>query len=159
MTPVEPVIRRATGRDVATLVPLCVEHASFERIAHALHGRGDALAAALDATPPPLRAWLAWIDGEAVGYATATIDFSTLDAAPFLHMDCLYVREAWRGHGIGLRLFETLRAFARSCGCAAMQWQTPAWNDDAARFYQRQGAIEKAKRRYGLPLEKPFADA
>lgn len=146
-------IRRASGHDVATLIALCIEHAGFERIDHALRDRDDALAAALDATPAPLLAWLACVDGQAAGYATATIDFSTLDAAHFLHMDCLYVREAWRGRGIGQRLFATLQGFARSCGCAAMQWQTPDWNEDAARFYRRQGAVERRKRRFGLRLE------
>ena len=150
--PTGPIVRRATGRDMAILVALCTEHARFERIEHAMGERGDALAAALETTPPPLHAWLACIEGEAVGYATATIDFSTLDAAHFLHMDCLYVREAWRGHGVGQQLFATLRDFARSCGCAAMQWQTPDWNEGAARFYRRQGAFERNKRRFGLRL-------
>jgi hypothetical protein len=49
-------------------------------------------------------------------------------------------------------LFEAVRAFARTCDCAAMQWQTPAWNEDAARFYRRLGPREKLKRRFTLPL-------
>jgi len=149
-----PAIRRATGSDLAALLPLCVEHAAYERIVHALGDRADALASALDADPPSVRAWMAWIDGQAVAYATATIDFSTLEAATFLHMDCLYVREAWRGRGVGLQLLETLRAFADSCGCSAMQWQTPAWNEQAAHFYRRLGADEKPKQRFTLMLDR-----
>jgi hypothetical protein len=34
-----------------------------------------------------------------------------------------------------------------------MQWQTPEWNVDAARFYRRLGAAETIKRRYVLQLE------
>jgi hypothetical protein len=37
-------------------------------------------------------------------------------------------------------------------GCATVQWQTPAWNEDAARFYRRLGAVELDKRRYVLDL-------
>lgn len=154
MTP-QLAIRRATGTELAALLPLRAEHAAYERIDidYALAPRVDALAAALDAVPPRVHAWLAWMDDRAVGYATATIDFSTFDAAPFLHMDCLYVREAWRGYGIGLQLFDTLRSFAGSRGISAMQWQTPDWNEPAARFYRRLGARAQLKRRFALALD------
>ena len=142
------VIRSAGGNELPALLLLCVEHAAYERIGHALDRRSEALAAALDATPPRVHAWLAWNGNDAVGYATATIDFSTLDAATFLHMDCLYVRDAWRGLGIGKRLFDTLAAFANASACASMQWQTPAWNERAAHFYRRLGATELPKRRF-----------
>jgi GNAT superfamily N-acetyltransferase len=68
-------------------------------------------------------------------------------------MDCLYVREAWRGRGVGHQLWKAVHAFARAQGCRTMQWQTPEWNVDAARFYRRLGALEAIKRRYVLTLE------
>lgn len=146
-------VRRARGTDVPRLVPLIVEHAAFEGLQHRLAGRAEALAAALEATPPRLHAWLAECAGDAIGYATASIDFSTLDAAPYLHMDCLFVREGWRGRSVGLHLWQAVRAFAEGCGCAAVQWQTPEWNEAAARFYLRLGAQERRKRRYAFALE------
>lgn len=148
-------VRRANGGDLGLLLPLCAEHAAFERLPCAATARGGALAAALDGTHPRLHAWLALAETEAVGYASATLDFSTLDAAPFLHLDCLYVREGRRGEGIGLRLWQAACDFGMRTGCAAMQWQTPAWNEDAARFYRRLGAVEHAKRRYVLNFAAP----
>ena len=146
-------VRRASGADIALLLPLCVEHAAFERLPHDPERAGAALAVALDARPAPLHAWLAACGGETVGYATASLDFSTLSALRYLHMDCLYVREAWRGRAIGRQLFASLRAFARASGCRQVQWQTPEWNAAAARFYVRLGARETRKRRYLLPLD------
>ena len=145
--------RRVYGTDLARLLPLCLEHAAFERLPQALAERSGALVAALDGQPPRLRAWIAECRNEVVGYATASIDFSTLDAAPYLHMDCLYVRERWRGRRIGARLWQALRAFALDAGCTAMQWQTPEWNEAAARFYLRLGAVESRKRRYLYRLD------
>lgn len=87
-----------------------------------------------------------------MGYASATRDFSTLDRAHYLHMDCLFVRDAWRGHTVGRQLWDAVRAFAQDHACQSIQWQTPWWNVDAARFYRRLGAIEMAKLRYNLPL-------
>ena len=148
------IVRSAGGVDLPALLPLCIEHAAYERIGHALDRRGAALATALDATPTRVHAWLAWIGDEAVGYATATLDFSTLGAALFLHMDCLYVREAWRGLNIGRDLFDALVAFAGTHDCMSMQWQTPAWNERAANFYRRLGANELSKRRFTLPFDR-----
>jgi hypothetical protein len=42
---------------------------------------------------------------------------------------------------------------ARDAGCVQVQWQTPDWNVDAARFYRRAGAVERAKRRFVLSLD------
>lgn len=147
-------IRRAGRGDVPVLLSLGAEHAAFERLTHHAGGRPEALACALGGEHPQLHAWIATVDGLAAGYVSATLDFSTLDGALYLHMDCLYVCESWRGRGIGLRLWEVVRDFARSRHCATIQWQTPWWNLDAARFYRRLGASEAAKLRYSLSLEE-----
>jgi GNAT superfamily N-acetyltransferase len=144
---------RACGDDVPALMAICAEHAAFEQLPHNPHARADSLADALDAHPPQLYAWLARVEGAVVGYASATMDFSTLARATYLHMDCLYVRARWRNRNIGFRLWHQLKQHAMSLDCAAIQWQTPAWNEHAARFYRRLGASESAKLRYVLPLE------
>jgi GNAT superfamily N-acetyltransferase len=144
-------IQRAGAADIQRLLPLCAEHAAYERLAYSAEGGEDELARALESGR--LHAWIAVEGSTAIGYASATLDFSTLDRATFLHMDCLYVREAWRGRGVGHQLWKAVHAFARAQGCHNMQWQTPEWNVDAARFYRRLGAAETIKRRYVLPLK------
>ncbi|WP_109124319.1 GNAT family N-acetyltransferase [Dyella sp. C11] len=145
-------IRRAGRADVAALMAICAEHAAFERLPGRHGERADALADALEGSPPALYAWLACVNDAIVGYASATVDFSTLDRARFLHMDCLYVRAAWRNRAVGRALWQHVHAQAMALDCIAVQWQTPAWNDHAARFYRRLGASESAKLRYVLPL-------
>lgn len=145
-------ILRATRVDVPELVSICAEHAAFERLPHVVGAGADALADALQGTPPRLYAWLAWVDATVVGYASATVDFSTLEGASYLHMDCLYVRAPWRCRAIGHQLWDRVLAHAGTLRCTAVQWQTPAWNEGAARFYRRLGASEYAKLRYVLPL-------
>lgn len=88
-----------------------------------------------------------------MAYATASVGFSTLAGASYLHMDCLYVREPWRGQALGARLWQTLHAFALEAGRTTMQWQTPEWNEAAARFYLSLGAVESRKRRYLYRLD------
>lgn len=149
------VIHAADAGDVSTLLALGAEHAAFERLSHRACQRADALASALTGDHPLLHAWIARTGDEPVGYASATLDFSTLDAATYLHMDCLYVRDGRRDRGIGRHLWKVVADFAHARQCATIQWQTPTWNEAAARFYRRLGARETCKLRYSLPLDAP----
>ena len=144
------VVRPARGTDAPALAALCAEHAAYERLAHRVPGHAARLAQALDGGL--LRAWLALLEGRPVGYASATLDYSTLAGAPFLHLDCLYLDAAARGQGLGTELMAAVAAQARALGCAQLQWQTPVWNADAIRFYDRLGATRLEKCRYQWAL-------
>ncbi len=145
-------VRAAVARDAAALAPLCADHAAYERLPYRAVGHTDRLHAAL--TSGQLHAWLLLgQSGSAVGYASATLDFSTLSGQGFAHMDCLYLAPAARGQGGGQMLVQAVLAFARAQGCSTLQWQTPDWNVDAMRFYARLGARASSKQRYTLQLD------
>lgn len=144
-------VRPARAADAPALAPLCAAHAAYERIPYAPEGHAQRLADALDAGR--LRAWLGLLRGNAVGYASATLDFSTLTGAPFLHLDCLYLEPTARGLGLGGELLTAVAGCARALGCDQLQWQTPVWNADAIRFYDRLGAIRQEKYRYTMALK------
>lgn len=152
MNTTQYVVRRVRRDDLDTLVALCGEHALYEKASHDAAGKAEALSRALFSTPARLHAWVVESAGELIGYATATLEFSTWQVGEFLHMDCLFVRAGRRGSGAGAALLQAVRDFAGRTGCREMQWQTPEWNVDAMRFYRRFGAVDKAKRRFFLPL-------
>ncbi len=141
-------IRPATGADAEAMLRLIHCHAAYE------HGRASvseaALRSALDGTPAVLAAWIAVQGGGLVGYASATVDFSTWTGQPFLYLDCLFVQDGCRGLGIGARLLAAVRAHAAERELAEIQWQTPDWNEDAIRFYRREGASFLPKARFFL---------
>lgn len=141
-------VRAAQADDADALARLCAAHAAYERIGHRADGHAHRLAQALEAGR--LFAWLGCVGGQPVGYASATLDYSTLAARPFLHLDCLYLEPAARGQGLGGDLLQAARGQARALGCETLQWQTPVWNDGAIRFYDRLGATRLAKQRYTL---------
>ncbi len=143
-------VRRLTPMDAATILPLIYDHAGFEngtatctknRIANALAG-----------DTPRLIGWLATYHGKPAGYATATCDFSTWSGADFLYLDCLFVIPERRGLGIGRQLLDAVIEYGRRQDLARLEWQTPAWNQPAGRFYRRAGAVETAKLRFSLGL-------
>lgn len=142
------VIRSASPSDMDALIELCAEHAAYEGAPYGPQGKARSLARALFATSPHLYAWVVAQRGRLVGYATATQEFSTWDAASFLHLDCLYLREEARGTGLGRQLVLEVACLALRLGCVNVQWQTPEWNERAIRFYQRLGAIGKQKVRF-----------
>lgn len=141
-----PVLtRRATVTDLAILVELCAEHAVFERTQLNREGMQERLEQAIFEHPARLHCWVAECSGVTVGYATATVDFSTWDAMPFTHLDCLYLQASARGKGLGRLLLGEVIEFAKTLNCRKLQWQTPVWNQPAIRFYEREGAVAHQK--------------
>lgn len=136
--------------DTPSLVALCAEHARYERASYDPSTKIGLLQRALFAKPVRLFAWLAWKDQMPIGYATATVEFSTWAACNYLHMDCLFVQERARGNAVGAKLLHAVIEKARVLGLRELQWQTPDWNLDAIRFYARHGASAKPKQRFVL---------
>jgi GNAT superfamily N-acetyltransferase len=142
-------LRRAAYEDLPALISLINEHAAFER-APPPEVCAQSLADTLFDPAPRLYCWVAVSDAVVAGYMTAAFECSTWSGRQFLHMDCLYVHACYRSQGIGAQLIGALREFALAAGVAEIQWQTPHWNEDAARFYSRLGAVESMKRRFFL---------
>lgn len=144
------VVRAAGPADAAVLSRLCAAHAAYEHIHHDGAGHAERLAQALHMHR--LRMWLGLRGGEPVGYASATLDFSTLDAQPFVHLDCLYLEPVARGQGMGRALMAAVAQHARDIGARQLQWQTPPWNALAIGFYDALGARRLDKCRYTLAV-------
>jgi len=132
------------------LLALCREHAAYEKADFHENGQVERWRTALFADEAALHGWIATDDGEPCGYMTVTIDFATWNAAPFAYMDCLYLREDYRGLGLGRVFLEQLCEFAVANRCGRAEWQTPPDNDLGIGFYQRMGAraVPKARFRY-----------
>jgi len=69
-------------------------------------------------------------------------------------MDCLYLQPAYRGRGIGWEMMRAVARQAHELGCAFIEWQTPAWNETAARFYANLGATRSEKIRFRWNLRR-----
>ncbi|MFI1282391.1 GNAT family N-acetyltransferase [Streptomyces sp. NPDC020858] len=147
-------IRRARVGDLPRLAELMHEHIAYEKSAPRPSGLAERLGPQLFAEGARLWVLLAETpDGLVAGYAACSAEFSFWDARDYLHMDCLYLAEESRGHGLGAALMDGVTGLARELGLDHVQWQTPVWNEGAIRFYDRLGATGHSKRRYALPVE------
>ncbi|MGW3173637.1 N-acetyltransferase family protein [Streptomyces sp. NPDC001153] len=148
------LVRHAGRADLPRVAELAAQHAAYERAAPPVPDLAGRLAGLLFDTPAPrLRCLVAETpDGEIVGYATCAPELSTWDGREYLHMDCLFLAPGHRGLGLGPLLVDAVVAEARRLGVPEVQWQTPAWNEGAVRFYDRLSARAKQKLRYSLPV-------
>ena len=67
-------------------------------------------------------------------------------------MKRLYLRERWRGGGIGRKLVEGCLSFAREAGYAKMVLDTELRLETAIRMYRKLGFVEIAQY-YEIPIE------
>jgi GNAT superfamily N-acetyltransferase len=146
-------VRPVEPGDLDTLLQLCREHAAYEKADFRADGQVERWRSALFAEQPVLHGWLAAGGGQACGFMTVTVDFATWSARPFAYLDCLYLREPYRGLGLGREFFRRLRDFAAARGCGWAEWQTPPHNELGIGFYTRMGATAKPKVRFHYDVE------
>ncbi|MBE2216898.1 MAG: GNAT family N-acetyltransferase [Ignavibacteria bacterium] len=139
------LIRKCTPGDIDEIVEMCREHAEFEKCSYSVKGKSEMLKHFLFAEEPVLHCLVAAAGSRLAGYAAYTYDFSTWNAAYYLHLDCLYLREYARGSGTGLALMREVAKEGLLNGIKEIQWQTPEFNTAAIEFYKKLGAVTKDK--------------
>lgn len=134
-------VRAATPDDAPLIAAMVRELADFEKLAHAARAEASDFVEALFCPTPRVFCEIACWNGEAAGLAIWFVNFSTFRGKHGLYLEDLYVRPAWRSHGLGKAL---LRHLAQRCiaeGLARMEWAVLDWNQPAIDFYRSQGAI------------------
>jgi len=149
---INPKIRFATHKDIQQIIQLCELHAHFEKSAYSKTGKSENLALALFSNKPKLYCLVVESDTEIIAYSTYMEQYATWDAAAYIYMDCIYVKEFARGRNIGEKLVEKIKEEGRKLGCNHIQWQTPDFNVRAIKFYNRIGAVSKSKERFSLNI-------
>ena len=149
-----PSIRPATAADVPTLVALMTAFyaesdfplpaAPAARAFHALLADGRLGGA-----------WLAEVEGAAVGHAVLTLCFSMEYGGMRGFVDDLYVAPAARGRGAGAALLAALRADCEARGVRALHVEVGPDNGVARRLYARAGLSDSGHLLLTLPLAAP----
>jgi GNAT superfamily N-acetyltransferase len=133
-------VRRARREDAETLLALIRALAEYERLPPPDAAASARLVEDGFGPHPRFDAYLAEIDGEAVGYAIALETYSSFLAKPTLYLEDLFVRPEARRRGAGTALMRFLAAEALRRGCGRMEWVVLDWNELAQGVYRRLGA-------------------
>lgn len=138
-------IRPATPDDLPTILALIRELAEYEREPDSAVATVDLLRQHLFGEGfgrgPVAECIMGEIDGSPQGFALFFTNFSTWLGRPGLYLEDLFVRPAFRGHGLGKALFTHLAALAVERGCGRMEWSVLDWNEPAIGFYRSLGAV------------------
>ncbi len=138
-------LRPAAAADIPTILDLIRELAEFERAPDAATATPDLMYDALFGPRAVAHAIIAEGESESYGFALYFFNFSTWTGRRGLYLEDFYVRPSARGRGVGRMLFARLGQIAEETGCSRLELSVLDWNENAIRFYDRQG---------GTPLDE-----
>ncbi len=133
-------IRPATKADAGVILGLIRELAEYEKLSHEVVATEELLIRNLFGPRPYAECIIAEANGEPIGLALFFHNFSTFLGKPGLYLEDVFVKLAWRGHGVGMQLLRELARIALDRDCGRMEWWVLDWNEPALDFYRRLGA-------------------
>jgi GNAT superfamily N-acetyltransferase len=133
------LIRPATIADVTLLWTMIRELAEFEHELDLCVIEVADLVRDGFGSNPSFRALIADWDGQPAGYALFFGCYSTW-AGRRLFLEDLFVREPFRGRGIGTAVLASVARIAVQENCHGMQWEVLKWNEKATALYKSLGA-------------------
>src|SRR5690554_55313 len=129
-------IREIKADDFTRLISLFTEFATFEKTPEKMTNTVDRMTVEQEF----FNGFVALNDSEEiVGYVIHFFAYYTW-IGKSLYMDDLYVKEEFRGHGIGTGLINKVIEYAKTTNCQKVKWQVSEWNKPAIEFYKSLGA-------------------
>jgi GNAT superfamily N-acetyltransferase len=132
------LIRAAVAADVAVLKTLIHEFAGFEGLKASI--TEGALLRDGFGSQPKFRALIAEQGRQPAGYALYFDYYSTFRGGSGIFLEDIYVRDQFRGKGIGKALFARLAAIAQNENCVGLMFNVLDWNTAAINVYRNLGA-------------------
>ncbi|MFM1850407.1 MAG: hypothetical protein RIS54_91 [Verrucomicrobiota bacterium] len=133
-------IRHAGPKDVPLVLEFIQALAAYEKLSHEVEATETKLQTTLFGAHSAAECLIAEVDGIPAGFAVFYTTFSTFLAKTGLHLEDLFVKTEFRGHGIGKALLLRVARIANERGCGRMEWTVLDWNQPAIDFYDSLGA-------------------
>lgn len=132
-------LRRATQEDIPSILELVNALALFEKAPEEVTATLQDYIENGFGENPIFFCFLAYYNGELAGFSLWYYRFSTWKGKRF-YLEDLYVKDEYRGKGIGQGLIEACIEEARMTKCTGMMWQVLDWNTPAIEFYKKYNA-------------------
>jgi GNAT superfamily N-acetyltransferase len=130
-------VRRATFADLDAATRLFDAYQAFYGRRHPEGATRAFLAARLERGDSVVL--LAWLEGQAIGFAQLYPSFASLSLAPSWILNDLFVDAGVRGGGVARALMDSVRGMARADGAAEVFLQTARDNAPARALYESLG--------------------
>jgi GNAT superfamily N-acetyltransferase len=132
-------IRTATVEDVPALMRMIVEFATFEKLADRLSVTEASMLRDGFGPSPQFHTLLPEWNGQLAGYVIYFPFYSSFQGT-CLFLEDIYVRQEFRGKGIGKLLMQEVAAIAVREGYWGVRWEVLDWNQSAIDFYKKLNA-------------------
>lgn len=137
----EPTFRPVGPADLEPFLELLGEMQAF--FGNQLHRRSAREAArGLLENPAYGRAWFVEVGGERAGYAVLALGYSLEFGGLDAFLDELFLRERFRGAGLGRKAMAFVEAEARALGVQALHLEVERDNRPALELYRRIGYVD-----------------
>jgi GNAT superfamily N-acetyltransferase len=87
---------------------------------------------------------IADIGGQLVGFLTGYLDIHSVRFGYRAWIEDFAVHPDWRSQGIGRRMLDAAKGWARECGATHLELDSALTRTDAHRFYDREGAAARS---------------
>jgi GNAT superfamily N-acetyltransferase len=138
-------LRPAAVADAGLVFAFVGELAAFEHLSHEVHADEAGLTAALFGDNPRVFAEIAECDGQAAGFILWFYTFSSFAGRHGIWIEDLYVRENFRGKGLGAAMLHAVARRSVEEKLGRLEWSVLDWNENAIRFYRGAGAQLKSE--------------
>lgn len=133
-------IRQATQEDAGLILDFIRELAAYENLADEVTATVEKVRATIFTDNPKAFVLIAEWDGAPCGFALYFFNYSTFLCRHGVYLEDLYVREEFRGRGIGKALLGRLAAIAEMNECGRLEWWVLDCNAPSIAFYKSLGA-------------------
>lgn len=131
-------IRRATKEDISLVRDLVMELAIFEKAQEEVISTIEDFVTDGFSENPLFFSNLIYLNDELGGFSLWYYRFSTWKGRRF-YLEDLYIKESFRGKGLGKCLILEAIEEAKRMHCTGMMWQVLDWNQPAIDFYNSLG--------------------
>lgn len=132
--------KKATSNDVDVVLTLIKEFYQIEKLPFNYQILCDCLQEVFQNDRLAM-VWLICIQDEAIGYVVLTFGYSFEFHGRDALVDELYIREGYRGQGIGTKTLEFVKQICESVGIKAVHLVVAHENHKAKRVYEKVGFV------------------
>jgi len=129
-------LRFAKEQDIPLILEFIESLAIYEKMADEVVATESLLEEKLFGEQKYAEVVLAYYDEKPIGFALFFHNFSTFMGRPGIHLEDLFVKEKYRGKGIGTTLLRFLAKIAVERDCARLEWAVLDWNTPSIEFYK-----------------------
>lgn len=140
-----PTIRQIKRDDIGTVVSLLREFAAYENLSEYCTATEERFAIALFGEGAVVYGLIAFDEDLPVGFALFYPNFSSFRGQQGLHLEDIFVKSEYRGHGIGEAMLREIARLAVERGCERIDFRVLDWNRTAIDFYKKLGAESNAE--------------